>query len=94
MADESDKSFLDRLGEILNAPLPGTQRPAAGEQRSPIEEDDDDDDSLLERIKEILNTPLPGTETESIGKVEPANESAPQTDLTTPATTAEPEDPA
>jgi len=57
MAQEQDKGFFDRLGEILNAPLPGTQRPTPQPQ-SPA---DDDDDSVLERIRDILSTPLPGT---------------------------------
>ena len=57
MAQEEDKGFFDRLGEILNAPLPGTQAPTSPTP-APA---DDDDDSILERIKDILNTPLPGT---------------------------------
>jgi hypothetical protein len=59
MAQEEDKGFFDRLGNILNAPLPGTQRPTSQPQASA--DDDDDDDSLLERIKDILTAPLPGT---------------------------------
>ena len=59
MAQEEDKGFFDKLGEILNAPLPGTQGPASQQPRASTEEEDDD--SLLERIKDILNTPLPGT---------------------------------
>jgi hypothetical protein len=58
MAQDEDKGIFDRLGEILNAPLPGTQRPTSQTRAST---DDDDDDSLLERIKDILNAPLPGT---------------------------------
>ena len=59
MAQEDDKGFFDKLGEILNAPLPGTPGPAAQQtQASPEEEDDD---SLLARVKDILNTQLPGT---------------------------------
>jgi len=56
MAQEQDKGFFDRLGEIFNAPLPGTQRPAP---QTPA--DEDDEASVLERIKDILATPLPGT---------------------------------
>ncbi|MEA2079210.1 MAG: hypothetical protein U9P00_05010 [Pseudomonadota bacterium] len=52
-----DKGFFDKLGEILNAPLPGTQAPASQTEASA----GDDDDSILERIKDILNAPLPGT---------------------------------
>lgn len=57
MAQEEDKGFFDRLGEILNAPLPGTQRQTPQAQAPST----DDNDSVLERIKDILNTPLPGT---------------------------------
>ena len=56
MAQEQDKGFFDRLGEIFNAPLPGTQRPTP---QTPA--DDDDEASVLERIRDILATPLPGT---------------------------------
>lgn len=55
MAHDDDNGFFDRLGEILNAPLPGT-RTAPQEHAG-----DANDPSLLERIKEILNAPLPGT---------------------------------
>jgi hypothetical protein len=58
MAQEDDKGFFDKLGEIFNAPLPGTQRSGSQPQ---VPADDDDDDSLLERIKDVLQTPLPGT---------------------------------
>ena len=61
MADNDDKGFFDRLGEILNAPLPGTKTasttPAPAAPGSP----QDDDGGLLERIRDILSTPLPGT---------------------------------
>ena len=58
MAQEENKGFFDKLGEILNAPLPGTQGPASQQTQSSPQ---DDDDSLLERVKDILNAPLPGT---------------------------------
>ncbi len=58
MAQDEDKGFFDKLGEILNAPLPGTQGQTSQPQAPAA---DDDDDSILERIKDILNTPLPGT---------------------------------
>jgi hypothetical protein len=58
MAEEQDKGFFDKLGEIFNAPLPGTQRPTSQPQ-APA--DDDDEDSVLERVRDILATPLPGT---------------------------------
>jgi hypothetical protein len=54
------KSFFERMGEILNAPLPGTESTA---QAKPTEVIEGDDSSLLARIKDILNTPLPGSET-------------------------------
>jgi len=60
MAQEEDKGFFDKLGEILNAPLPGTRAPAS-RQAPASPQDDDDDDSLLERVKDILNAQLPGT---------------------------------
>jgi len=58
MAKEDDKGIFDRLGEIFNAPLPGTQRPSSQPQ-SPT--DEGDESSVLERIRDILATPLPGT---------------------------------
>jgi hypothetical protein len=58
MAEENDKGFFYRLGEILNAPLPGTQQPAEPGATAAAGKDDD---SLMERIKDILNAPLPGT---------------------------------
>ena len=59
MAQQEDKGFFDKLGEILNAPLPGAKGPAAQQKQSSPE--DDDDDSLLARVKDILNAQLPGT---------------------------------
>ena len=59
MAQEEEKGFFDKLGDILNAPLPGTPGPAS--QPTPPSSQDDDDDSMLARIKDILNTQLPGT---------------------------------
>lgn len=67
MPQEEDKGFFDRLGEILNAPLPGTRRQAPQTQEPAA----DDDDSILERVKDILNTPLPGTR-----QAEPGNEAS------------------
>lgn len=58
-----DKGFFDKLGEILNAPLPGTQAPASQTETSA----GDDDNSMLERIKDILNSPLPGTQQSAPG---------------------------
>lgn len=60
MKPSDESGFFDRLGEILNAPLPGTGKQQAG-PAEPV--DDDDEDSLLERIKDILKQPLPGTAT-------------------------------
>jgi hypothetical protein len=59
----TDKSWLDSLSEILNKPLPGTDKGAAPPAERPVVfSDDDDDDSLLDRITDILSKPLPGTE--------------------------------
>ena len=58
MAEEQDKGFFDRLGEIFNAPLPGTQRPSS---QPPSPADEDDEASVLERVRDILAAPLPGT---------------------------------
>lgn len=49
------------MGEILNAPSPGTE--ASPKPKSGTEDKEGDNDSLLARIKDILNTPLPGSET-------------------------------
>ena len=59
MAQDEEKGFFDKLGDILNAPLPGTPGPAS--QPTSSSPQDNDDDSLLERVKDILNTQLPGT---------------------------------
>lgn len=62
MSQQDERSFFDRLGEILNAPLPGTKAPKAQQTSERTEEiSGQEDASLLERIKEILNTPLPGS---------------------------------
>ena len=58
--DQQKKSFFERMGDILNAPLPGTEATTKPQSTSEIKEGDDD--SLLARIKDILNTPLPGSE--------------------------------
>lgn len=85
MTNKEDKGFFDKLGEILNAPLPGTQGPTS---QTPAPAGDDDDDSIMERIKDILNTPLPGTP-----QVETGNEAsgAPAGTATTPAHEKTPE---
>ena len=57
---KEEKSFFERLGEILNAPLPGTEAKPSVKPTAEVVEGDDD--SLLARIKDILNTPLPGSE--------------------------------
>ena len=85
MAQEEDKGFFDKLGEILNAPLPGTQGPASQQTQSSTREDDDD--SLLERVKDILNAQLPGTpQTETSTPAGPSDqagtEAAPQHEKT------------
>ena len=56
------KSFFERMGEILNSPLPGTE--ATPVPKSLVNSDEaglSDDDTLLARVKDILNTPLPGS---------------------------------
>ena len=58
MSQDDEKGFFDRLGGILNAPLPGTEKPTP---QAPVAADDEDDDSLVGRIKDILSAPLPGT---------------------------------
>ena len=66
--DENKKSFFERMGEILNAPLPGTERGAEVKVESQsgtntsADVANENDDSLLARIKDILNTPLPGND--------------------------------
>ncbi len=62
MSQQDQKSFFDRLGEILNAPLPGTEAPQPTRQPEEVGgESGVRDPSLLERIREILNTPLSGS---------------------------------
>ena len=56
---EQEKSFFDRLGELLNSPLPGTE---ASPSVATSTAKKDDDSSLIDRVKDILNTPLPGSE--------------------------------
>ena len=60
MADE-EKSFFDKLNDILNTPLPGTveKKPAAPGKEA---NNAGDDDSLLDRVREILTSPVPGAE--------------------------------
>jgi len=58
--NKQDKSFFERMGEILNAPLSGTE--AKPVPKSSAEIKAGDSDSLLARIKDILNTPLPGSD--------------------------------
>lgn len=72
---EPEKGFFEKLGEILNAPLPGTveaegkQAPASTEKQGKQAADQEEDGPILERIKEILNTPLPATPTEPSAEV-------------------------
>jgi hypothetical protein len=42
MTEQHDKGFFDRLGEILNTPLPGTKTPSTAPSEA-------DDQGLLER---------------------------------------------
>jgi len=64
---DQQKSFFEKMGEILNSPLPGTQSKSTqstdlflGENKT--DQVDKKEDSLLARIKDILNTPLPGSD--------------------------------
>jgi hypothetical protein len=61
MTEQEEKGFFDKLGEIFNAPLPGTRAPTSQPQSTA---DEDDEDSVLGRIRDILATPLPGTSQE------------------------------
>ncbi len=57
------KSFFERMGEILNSPLPGTvAAPSTTSKDSKVDDNSSSDDSLLSRIRDILNTPLPGAD--------------------------------
>lgn len=61
MRNETNKSFFEKMGELLNKPLPGTEaKPSSKSSTSNAEVDNDD--SVLGRIRDILNTPLPGSE--------------------------------
>jgi hypothetical protein len=60
VAKDENKGFFDKLGEILNAPLPGTHGTTSKPTQSSPNESDDN--TLLERIKDILNAQLPGTQ--------------------------------
>ena len=70
--EEQQKSFFERMGELLNTPLPGTEaKPTVATDVVVANKDEADvDDSLLARIRDILNTPLPGSDTlnENIAK--------------------------
>jgi hypothetical protein len=83
MAQEEDKGLFDRLGEILNAPLPGTRLP----ERQSESRDDGDDEGLLEHIRDILNTPLPGAESAAPDTGQPSSNTGA---AATPQGTAEP----
>jgi hypothetical protein len=67
--EEQQKSFFERMGELLNTPLPGTINTKPNENKDVVAGSSSSandvntiDDSLLARIKDILNTPLPGSE--------------------------------
>ena len=58
------KSFFEKMGEILNSPLPGTvSNDTAKSDQAKKSDTAVGDDSLLARIKDILNTPLLGSDT-------------------------------
>ena len=65
MADE-EKSFFEKLNDILNTPLPGTTPDPADIPKKEARTDDDDGEAgLVDRVREILNTPLPNLENEA-----------------------------
>lgn len=55
---ENDGGLFKKIGDILNAPLPGTDSP----ESKPSNDDPEEENSLLEYVRDILNAPLPGTE--------------------------------
>jgi hypothetical protein len=92
MTDNADKGFFDRLGELLNTPLPGTQQPT-GTQPSPGSVTPsaavDDEAGLLAHIRDILNTPLPGTAQAGTSAAEPDGQVAAPTGAVADAAAAE-----
>jgi hypothetical protein len=63
---DQQKSFFEKMAEVLNSPLPGTmgkpaQSPDLSVDANIESQGDEKNDSLLSRIKDILNTPLPGS---------------------------------
>ena len=58
MSEHDDRGLFERIGAILNAPLPGTRPQSGASAPAP---DADDETGLLERVKEILSAPLPGS---------------------------------
>ena len=64
--EEQQKSFFERMGELLNTPLPGTTKTnnysTTVDDSGTVDGTNSADDSLLARIKDILNTPLPGSD--------------------------------
>ena len=87
----SEQSWFDRLSEILNQPLPGTEEVPPGKAAAPgpvsIPEDEDDD-SILDRITDILTQPLPGTEAEAAPQAKDAAAPAPQVQKENPGEAA------
>jgi hypothetical protein len=85
MTDNSDKGFFDRLGELLNTPLPGTQgsHPA---DTDPAPAATDDEAGLLAHIRDILNAPLPGTARagDADGSVQPSRPAVSNAPITRP----------
>ena len=64
---DQQKTFFEKMAEILNSPLPGTmakpaQTPDLSVDAKLEPQVDKKEDSLLARIKDILNTPLPGSD--------------------------------
>lgn len=59
--ETNNKSFFEKMGELLNKPLPGTEaNPSISKENT--QANANDENSILTRIRDILNTPLPGSE--------------------------------
>lgn len=81
MGSNDESGFFDKLGEILNAPLPGTSRDQTG---AVDVADEDDEESILERVKDILQQQLPGTASagQETARAKPGSAEAPAVEAT------------
>jgi hypothetical protein len=64
MSEKKEKSFFDRLGELLNAPLPGTEKKTADKNQ-------DEEMSIEDRIKDMLNPASPDVNAADQSVVQP-----------------------